>query len=265
MDSLILKELVVDSPMLADHLVKFIRDFLKKTGHQNLVLGLSGGIDSAVVAYLAVQAIEPENVTGVIMPYASSNPENIADAEEVISQLNLKRRFVEITPMVDAYFDCFPTDDNNRRGNKMARERMSVLYDISAELKALVIGTSNKSEILMGYGTMFGDLACALNPLGNLYKTQVRQLAAYLNVPAKIIDKAPSADLWHGQTDEDELGVSYNDLDKILVSLIDLDKSKSEIAKMGYEIELIDRLLNIIERNRFKGCLPAMAELPNKA
>jgi NAD+ synthase len=252
----------IDPARIKSHLVEFIKGELKRTGFHRLVVGVSGGLDSAVVANLAAAAIGAGNVTGVIMPYRSSNPENVQDAELVIKSLGINRRFVEITPMVDAYFNNHPTEDKNRRGNKMARERMSVLYDISAELGALVIGTSNKSEIKMGYGTLFGDLACALNPIGNLYKTQIRQLAKYLNIPEKIITKAPSADLWEGQTDEGELGLTYEQLDTFLFYLEDQGYSDDQLKELGFAGDFIEKMKTRIRVNEFKGRLPVIASLP---
>ena len=252
----------IDPAGMKNHLVEFIKGELKRTGHNHLVVGVSGGLDSAIVATLATAAVGAANVTGVIMPYSSSNPENVRDAELVIETLKIGRRYVEITPMVDAYFANHPTDDKNRKGNKMARERMSVLYDISAELGALVIGTSNKSEIKMGYGTLFGDLACALNPIGNLYKTQLRQLAKYLGVPEKIITKTPSADLWEGQTDEGELGLTYTMLDTFLYYSEDLKYSEAQLIELGFEAEFIEKMRTKIRANEFKGRLPVIAPLP---
>ena len=252
----------IDSEKMKKHLVKFIRDELAKAGFGKLVLGISGGIDSAVVAYLAAEAVGPENVTGVILPYKTSDPENIKDAEAVIEKLGLKRRFIDITPMVEAYFADHPTDDKNRKGNKMARERMSILYDISSEIGALVIGTSNRSEIMMGYGTLHGDLACALNPLGKLYKTQIRQLAAYLGIPDRIVGKPPSADLWSGQTDEGELGLTYAMLDTFLYYHSDMRHDDRQIEEFGFPRQLIEKLKTRIAKNKFKGRLPVIADLP---
>ena len=251
--------LMIEPEKLIKHLVRFIGDELAKAGFAKLVLGVSGGIDSAVVADLAARAAGRDNVTGAILPYSGSNPDNIIDAEIVIENLKLNRRYVDITPMIDAYFDNHPTDDLNRRGNKMARERMSILYDISAELKALVIGTSNKSEIMMGYGTLYGDLACAFNPLGSLYKTQVRQLAKYLQTPAQIIDKPPSADLWLGQTDEGELGLTYEMLDIFLYYLIEEKYNDQQLMNQGFTGEFIKKIKRKIKDNEFKGRQPKIA------
>lgn len=254
--------LKVDPEKIKNHLVHFIQDELKKAGFSRLVLGISGGLDSTVVAFLSAEAIGSDNVTGVILPYSESNPENIDDAEQIIKQLRINRRFVDTTPMIDAYFKNHPATDRNRKGNKIARERMSILYDISAELKALVIGTSNKSEILMGYGTLFGDLACALNPLGNLYKTQVRQLAFYLKVTDQIIAKPPSADLWKGQTDEGELGLTYEKLDTFLYYLIEQDYTDKMLQEKGFSSDFIKTVKDKIARNAFKRSLPKIADVP---
>lgn len=252
----------LETEKTSSHLVDFIKNTLQQAGFARLVLGVSGGVDSAVVAYLSFKAIGAENITGVILPYKTSNPDNIEDAELVIETLGLNKRFVDISPMVDIYFANHSTDDNNRRGNKMARERMSVLYDISAELGALVIGTSNKSEILMGYGTLFGDLACALNPLGNLYKTQVRQLAYYLGVPHNIITKPPSADLWAGQTDEGELGVTYEMLDTFLYYYYNCQYNDDRLKEVGFSGDMISYIKTTIAKNRFKANPTVIAGLP---
>jgi NAD+ synthase len=255
--------LKINPEKITEHLVKFISDELAQTGYTALMLGVSGGVDSAVAAALGARAINAANVTGVIMPHATSNPDNIEDAENIIKMLGINRRFVDITPMIEAYFSSHPTGDLNRRGNKMARERMSILYDISAEIKALVIGTSNKSEIMMGYGTLYGDLACAFNPLGNLYKSQIRQLAEYLKIPQKIINKPPSADLWQGQTDEGELGLTYTKLDSFLYYLIDENCDNGELMKRGFSREFTDKLIAKIKANEFKRRLPRIAPLPD--
>jgi NAD+ synthase len=255
-------ELKIDGGLLEGHLIKFIKKELAQAGFGKLIVGLSGGVDSSVVAYLSAKAIGAGNVTAVLLPYRESNPDSLRDAELVIKELGVNRKLVDITPMVDAFFKTIVTSDPVRRGNKMARERMCVLYDISAELKALVIGTSNKSECLMGYGTLYGDLACALNPLGNLYKTHVYQLAAHLGVPAQIINKAPSADLWPGQTDEAELGITYKELDLFLYYCIDHAYDDSRLKQKGYDQKLIDSIRLRIKANEFKGRLPKIAELP---
>ena len=256
------EQIHIDTAKISKHLITFIKNQLTSTGYDKLVLGISGGLDSAVVAYLSSEAIGNRNITGVILPYASSDSANIEDARLNIEQLGINRRYVDISPMIDIYFKHNPTEDKNRRGNKMARERMSILYDISAEIGALVIGTSNKSEIMMGYGTLYGDLACALNPIGNLYKTQVRQLATYLGVPERIIAKPPSADLWAGQTDEGELGISYEILDAFLFYYDNLGYDDTKLQQAGFDKSLITNLKSRIAKNRFKGRLPVFADLP---
>lgn len=251
----------IDLDKLNDVLIEFIRVELARTGKARLVVGVSGGVDSALVAYLSANAIGNENVVGVIMPYKTSNPDNMADAEEVIETIGIKRHLVDISPRVDSYFELFPDADNVRRGNKMARERMSVLYDISHMENAVVIGTSNRSEILLGYGTIFGDLACALNPIGSLYKTQVRALAGYLGVPERIIAKPPSADLYTGQSDEGEFGFTYSDVDKLLVMMFDLGLSTEECVAAGYSKDMIGRVNDMFAKNSFKGRPPVIADI----
>ena len=257
----IMKEAWKKPEAISAFLTDFIVKELSRTGHGRLVVGVSGGVDSAVVSFLAVKALERENVVGVIMPYKTSSIENMADAHELIDILGIKKYEVEISAPVDHYFKMFPAADLVRRGNKMARERMSVLYDISSLEKALVIGTSNKSEILLGYGTIFGDLACALNPLGDLYKTQVRELAEYLAVPEKIITKTPSADLYSGQSDEGEFGFSYEEVDKLLYFIFDKGYSEAECIECGFDQALIRRVLEMNAKNKFKGSLPVIARL----
>jgi len=242
----------LDCDEIIDRLTGFIRKELSKTGLSRLVLGISGGVDSALVAYLSVRSVGPENLVGVILPYKSSNPDNEKDAEGLISHLGLKKYRVDITPQVDIYFERFPDADRTRRGNKMARERMSVLYDISALEKAVVVGTSNKSEIFLGYGTIFGDLACAFNPLGDLYKTQVRTLARHLGIPPKIINKKPSADLFSGQTDEGDFGFSYKEVDRLLDMLVEKRMSPQQCEREGFDNAMIRRVIQMMIANEFK-------------
>jgi NAD+ synthase len=245
-------------------LTTFIRDEMAKPGFSRLIVGLSGGLDSAVVAYLSERSIGKDNVIAAIMPYKTSSPGNVEDARDIADKLGLKVFFVDISPQIDLYFKQFPDADKDRRGNKMARERMSILYDLSAKEKALVIGTSNKTEILLGYGTIHGDLASAINPLGDLYKTQVRIMAAQLGVPEKIISKAPSADLFAGQTDEGDYGFTYKDVDGLLYMLVDERFTPAQCEKAGYERTMIDRVLNMIVKNQFKRSAPIIAKLSNR-
>ena len=188
--------LELNYPLIEKILVSFIRGEVKKAGFDNVILGLSGGIDSAVSGALAVKALGSEHVIGIMMPYQSSSPESLKDAELVASTFGFKTEKIEITAAVDAFTKSVHLEkDMLRRGNVMARMRMITLYDVSARVKGLVIGTSNKTELLLGYGTLFGDMASAFNPIGDLYKTQIRELARHLGVPSKIIDKIPTADL----------------------------------------------------------------------
>lgn len=257
-------KLTLDAESTVRVLTGFIKDELSKVGFNRLVVGVSGGLDSATVVFLSARAIGPENVSGIIMPYKESDPENLEDAEEVIAATGINKHVVDITPQVEPYFKRFPESDNIRRGNKMARERMSILYDISAAERALVIGTSNKTEILLGYGTIFGDLACAINPLGDLYKTQVRILARHLGVPDKIIAKPPSADLYVGQSDEGEFGFTYEDVDRLLYLLVDKRFSPARCEKEGFDRNLIKKVIDMIIKNQFKRSGPIIAKLSNR-
>jgi NAD+ synthase len=248
-----------------EKLVGFIKHELSETGLSRLILGISGGVDSTLVAYLSVRAVGPENLVGVILPYKSSNPENERDADMLIKHLGLKKYRVDITPQVDIYFERFPDADKIRRGNKMARERMSVLFDISALENAVVIGTSNKSEILLGYGTIFGDLACAFNPLGDLYKTQVRALARYMGVPDNIIGKTPSADLFSGQTDEGDFGFSYEDVDRLLYQLVERGLNPEQCEEEGFDRAMIRKVIHMMIANEFKREAAPIAKLSDSA
>jgi NAD+ synthase len=242
-------------------LVRFIRDELGRCGCDRAILGLSGGLDSAVCAVLAARALGPRNVLGLIMPYGKAFPQDVRDAREVARRLGIRRETIDIAPQIDAYFAAHPTADRVRRGNKMARERMSVLYDRSAAGGGLVVGTSNKTELLIGYGTIYGDMACAVNPMGDLYKTQVRQLAAHLRVPAAIRAKAPTAGLWPGQTDEGEIGLSYEELDEILYGLVEGRMSRKALVAAGHKPAAVDRVLRKVRGSEFKRHLPPIAKL----
>ena len=245
-------------------LVDFIRDEVTNTGFQKGVIGLSGGVDSSLAAFLAAEALGKQNIIGVIMPYRTSSPDSITDAQSVAAMLNIHSEVVDITPMVDAYLERASNADNVRRGNVAARQRMIVLYDISSRERALVIGTSNKTEILLGYGTLFGDTACAINPLGDLYKTQVWELASAIGVPKPIVEKKPSADLWTGQTDEGELGFSYKLVDRLLFAMVDQQKTTEELLEMGFEKNFIIKVQELVRRNHFKRRPPLVAKISHR-
>jgi NAD+ synthase len=256
--------LLVNTGLLRQILVGFVRDEVRKVGINQVVLGLSGGIDSALVVFIAAEALGPENVHAICMPYTSSNPESEAHARLVAQTCGVNFSVLPITPMVDAYFETFPEADNMRRGNKMARERMTILFDHSALLSALVLGTSNKTELLLGYGTLYGDMASALNPIGDLYKTQVWQLSEAMGVPREVIEKKPSADLWAGQTDEEELGFSYRQVDELLYRMVDLRMTAEELVAAGFEAEFIDTIYRKIQNSHFKRRLPVIAKVSNR-
>ena len=256
--------LSVNTELLRKILVGFVREEIHKVGLKKAVLGLSGGIDSALVAYIAAEALGPENVHAIIMPYRTSNPESEAHARLVGERLGIDYRVIEITPMVDAYFDLFPEAGPLRRGNKMARERMTILFDHSAVLPALVLGTSNKTELLLGYGTLYGDMASALNPIGDIYKSQVWQLSEAMGVPREIVEKKPSADLWAGQTDEQELGFTYREADELLYRMVDQRMSHTELAARGFAPAFIDEIYARVQNSHFKRRLPVIAKVSNR-
>ena len=245
-------------------LVNFIREEVRSAGFEKVVLGLSGGVDSAIVAFLAVKALGPENVLGIMMPYKSSSRESLEDAERVVKATGMRVKKIEITEMLDAYFAKEPDISDLRKGNKMARERMTILYDYSAKEKSLVLGTSNKTEILLGYSTQWGDSASAINPIGDLLKTHIWELSEYMGVPKEVIEKKPSADLWEGQSDEDELGFSYFLADEIINLLVDERYTKDEILEMGYSEKTIDSILWRIKTNQYKRKLPLIAKISSR-
>ncbi|MFL6232137.1 MAG: NAD+ synthase, partial [Thermoanaerobaculia bacterium] len=240
--------LELNAPLAEAVLTSFIRDAVETSGTEGVVVGLSGGIDSSLSAALAARALGPERVHGFLLPYRTSSPESQRDARAVAGHLGIPHRVIDISPMVDAYFEIEADAPAERRGNKMARERMTILFDQAKKLDALVLGTSNKTEILLGYSTVFGDNASSLNPLGDLYKCQVWQLSRHLGLPAQVIDKPPSADLWPGQTDEGELGFSYELADEVLYLLFDLGLRPEEIAARGYEERVVRRIVSLEQR-----------------
>jgi NAD+ synthase len=242
-------------------ITKFIRKELYKFNIKKAIFGLSGGLDSTVTAFLASLALGVDNVTGLIMPYGNLFQKEVEEAEDVAHTLGIHSETIDISPSVDAFYSHYPTKKRVLIGNKMARERMSILYDFSARQNALILGTSNKTELLIGYGTIHGDMACAINPIGDLYKTQVRQLGRHLGVPANILTKTPTAGLWDGQTDEDDLGLSYNEIDKILLQLIDKKKSRDELISSGFAKKKVDKIINMIKNSEFKRRMPPIAKL----
>ena len=287
-------ELAVDTRVARRIMVDFVRGQLRQAGFERAVLGLSGGIDSAVVAFLVAEAIGPERLLCVLMPYRTSSPESLADARAVVDRLGCASRVVDISRIVDGYFGGQAGDDGDgagqagasapagaplagaggrpdspgdsppsslRRGNFMARARMAVLYDQSAAWGGLVVGTGNKTEVLIGYTTHFGDDACAFDPVGDLYKSQLRQVAVDLGVPEAIISKPPSADLWPGQTDEAEVGTSYAELDRLLYWMVDRRRSPAELADRGFDPGFVERVGRMVAGAEFKRQVPPIAKL----
>ena len=245
---------------IKEQLIYFLKDEVSKIGMNKVVVGISGGLDSAIVSVLCKEAFG-DNMHGVFMPSHFSSDESIVDAKELCDKFNISYEVVEIAGMVKGYFDHIDDATPLRIGNLSARMRMSVLYDVSARDNSLVIGTSNKSEILLGYGTLFGDTACAINPIGQLYKSDAFEFARYIGVTDAIIDKKPSADLWEGQSDEEDLGYTYKTMDDVLKLLIDENKTKDELLSMEIDEKLIDMLSYRVKANAFKGKQPTIAQI----
>lgn len=253
--------LAIDCDLVSNVLTRFIVNEIERTGFHRAVVGLSGGIDSSVVTFLAAKALGPDNVLAVTMPYKTSSEATRNDSRTVLEQLGVRTVNLPITDQIDAYFKMFPSYSKLRLANKCARERMTILYDQSADFGGLVLGTSNKSELLLGYGTQFGDMASALNPIGDLFKTQLYPLAARLGVPPSILKKTPTGDLWVGQTDEDELGFSYADVDRLLYLLVDRRWQAAELIAAGFEQTFVEQALQRVRRNHYKRRLPIIAKL----
>lgn len=259
-----MNELMINTDLARKILTGFIRTEITRAGLTRAVIGLSGGIDSALSCFLAAEALGPQNVLAVRMPYRTSSADSLDHAALVIEATGVQSLTVPITEMVEPLFARFPEMDAMRRGNAMARARMIVLYDQSAAFNGLVVGTSNKTEILLGYSTLYGDSACALNPLGDLYKHQVRQLSRAVGVPAVIVEKPPSADLWAGQTDEGELGFTYDEVDRLLYRLVDQRYTPEDCVEAGFDEAFVRGVVRRIQRNQFKRLLPPIAKLSNR-
>ena len=257
-------DLTINTDVAHQILTNFIKSEVSRAGFSRAVIGLSGGIDSALSFVLAVEALGSENVLAVRMPYKASSADSLEHAQILIEQFQVRNETVEITEMVEPLFAGDPEISKQRKGNIMARQRMIVLYDRSEVFRGLVIGTSNKTEILLGYSTLWGDMASALNPIGDLYKTQVRQLSRALGIPSEIVDKAPSADLWAGQTDESELGFTYENVDKLLYLLVDQRFSAQDCIEEGFDERFVNLVLMRVQRNQFKRMMPPVAKLSNR-
>lgn len=270
-DESIPEELQINCRLVERMLTAFVAQEVRKVGFSRVVIGLSGGIDSALSAYLAATALGPGAVHAVLMPYRTSSPHSLEDAMAVVNALGLHHAVVDITPQIDSYYEqeVVPGEASEdamrlRKGNKMARERMTILYDFSQHLGALVLGTSNKSELLLGYGTLYGDMASAVNPIGDLYKCQVRQLSAWFGIPESILTKPPTADLFVGQTDEAQLGFTYAAIDAVLVHLVDRRRPPEALEAMGFDPLLVRRIVTMVQRSQFKRRLPVIAKVSER-
>ena len=257
-------DLTINTDLAREILTGFIKSEITRVGMSRAVVGLSGGVDSALSCALAAAALGAENVLAVRMPYKASSKDSLEHAQLLIDQLGVQSKTIEITDMVEPLFKLDPEISSMRKGNIMARERMIVLYDQSEVFKGLVIGTSNKSEILLGYSTMYGDSASAMNPIGDLFKTQVRHLSRAMNIPDPIIGKPPSADLWEGQTDEKELGFTYEEVDKLLYLIVDQRYSPQEAVEAGFNEKFVNAVTARVRRNQFKRMQPPIAKVSNR-
>ncbi len=256
--------LAIDPDLARRVLTGFLRSETTRAGFERGVVGVSGGLDSALTCFLAAEALGPQNVLALRLPHAGSAADSMDDAADVIRQSGVRELTTSIAEAAAPLLASIPAKDRVRRGNVLARLRMILLYDQSAAFRGLVIGTGNKTELLLGYTTLFGDSACALNPLGDLYKTQVRQLAAAMGVPARILAKAPSADLWPGQTDEGELGVTYPEVDRLLYLLVDERRSPEACVEAGFKAAMVRKVIERIRRNQYKRLPPVVAKLSNR-
>ncbi len=256
--------LSIDPGFVKGILAEFIHSEVTRVGYSKGVVNLSGGLDSAVSIALAAEALGAKNVLALCLPYKSSASDSLDHAQLMIDKLGVQSLTIPITDMVDPLISRDPGMSEVRKGNIMARARMIVAYDQSEAFKGLVIGTGNKTEILLGYTTLYGNSACAINPLGDLYKTQVRQLAQHLDIPEPIITKPPSADLWAGQTDEGELGFTYADVDRLLFLLVDQRYRPEECVDAGFDIGFVRKVIERVRKNQFKRVLPPIAKLSSR-
>ncbi len=259
-----MKLLEINAELVRKLLVQFIKEHTARQGYNKVVLGLSGGLDSSAAAFLAAEALEPSGCVGVFLPHAVSDPQSLQDAQSISAQLGLPARLLDITALVAPFEKLFGNLSPVQLGNAMARARMMILYQISVEEQALVMGTSNKTELLLGYGTLHGDLACAFDPLGDLYKTQVRELAEHLGIPENIRRKVPSADLWAGQSDEGELGFTYAEADRVLVRWVDGRYSRENLLAEGFAAGLVDRIMQRVIAQQFKRTLPPIPKISSR-
>ena len=257
-------DLTINTDLTRKILTGFLKSEITRVGLTRAIIGLSGGIDSAISCALAADALGPQNVLAVRLPYKSSSPDSLEDADKTAHDLGVRMDTIDITPMIESIIQREPDMSNVRKGNLMARARMIVLYDQSEAFKGLVVGTSNKTEILLGYTTLWGDMASAVNPIGDLYKTQLRQLAAALKIPKTVIEKPPSGDLWQGQTDEDELGFTYEEVDKLLYLLVDQRCALEDCIDAGFERVFVETVINRIRRSQFKRMMPIIAKLSTR-
>ncbi len=248
---------------ISEYLEHFLDNEVRKTGIKKVVVGLSGGLDSAVVAVLAHKTFG-DDLLCVKMPSQYSSQSSLDDADALCRDFGMRSETASIEPMLRAYEELNPDLDNLRKGNFSSRMRMSTLFDISARENALVLGTSNKSELMLGYGTLNGDLASAVNPIGDLYKSEAFELARYLNVTPSIIEKPPSADLWDGQSDEDDLGYTYAQLDEAMKLYIEDRLTRDEIVQKGIDAKMMDMIIGRIFRNHFKRKMPVIAKLTSR-
>jgi NAD+ synthase len=257
-------DLLINTDVARMILTGFIKSEVTRVGFSRAVINLSGGLDSALSCALAVEGLGAENVLALRLPYRTSSPDSLEHAQLMIDKFKIRSETIDITQMVDPLIERDPEMSRTRKGNTMARSRMIVLYDQSEAFQGLPIGTSNKTEILLGYTTMWGDMASAINPIGDLYKTQVRQLSRALGIPAPIVDKPPSADLWAGQTDEGELGFTYEQVDKLLFLLVDQRYSVRECIEEGFDEKFVNAVMTRVRRNQFKRMMPPIAKVSNR-